>query len=104
MYLEQASEQVYKKTFLWQKIDLGVKTPQSIRREILTPLRILHLQVFCKPISVDSLVCLPGDEYTRESRLQGGEYTGELITITNNSSNIRKNSKSFLGMSNGTWR
>ncbi len=27
VYLEQASEQVYKKTFLWQKIDLGVKTP-----------------------------------------------------------------------------
>jgi hypothetical protein len=45
---------------------------------------------------------LPGDEYTRESRLHGSEYTGESITNSNNSSNIRKKSKSFLGVSNGT--
>ncbi len=47
---------------------------------------------------------LPGDEYTRESRLPGSEYTGESITNSNNASNIRKNSKSFLGVSNGTRR
>ncbi len=49
---------------------------------------------------------LPGDEYTGESRLSGSEYTGgrESITNSNNSSNIRKNSKSFLGVSNGTRR
>jgi hypothetical protein len=47
---------------------------------------------------------LPGDEYTGESRLPGSEYTGESITNSNNSSNIQKNSKSFLGMSNGTRR
>jgi hypothetical protein len=55
---------------------------------------------------------LPGDEYTEESRLPGDgcteesrlpsrEYTGESITNLNNSSNIRKNSKSFLGVSKG---
>ncbi len=47
---------------------------------------------------------LPGDEYTRESRLLGSEYTGESITNSNNSSNIRKNSKTLLGVSNGTRR
>ncbi len=47
---------------------------------------------------------LPGNEYTGESRLPGSEYTGESITNWNNSSNIRKNSKSFLGVSNGTRR
>jgi hypothetical protein len=47
---------------------------------------------------------LPGDEYTGESRLPGSEYTGESITNLNNSSNIRTNSKSFLGVSNGTKR
>jgi hypothetical protein len=58
---------------------------------------------------------LPGDEYTGESRLPGvfttggprlpgSEYTRESITNSNNSSNIRKNSKSFLGVSNGTRR
>jgi hypothetical protein len=34
---------------------------------------------------------LPCGKYAGESRLPGGEYTGELITNTNNSSNIRKN-------------
>jgi hypothetical protein len=47
---------------------------------------------------------LPSDEYTGESRLPGSEYTEESITNSNNSSNIRKNSKSFLGVSNGTRR
>jgi hypothetical protein len=58
---------------------------------------------------------LPGDEYTgesrlpgvfttRESRLPGSEYTGESITNSNNSLNIRKNSKSFLGVPNWTRR
>ncbi len=47
---------------------------------------------------------LPGDEYNGESRLPGSEYTRESITNTNNSSNIRKNLKSFLGVSNGTRR
>ncbi len=47
---------------------------------------------------------LPGDEYTGESRLPGSEYTGKSIKNSNNSSNIRKNSKSFLGVSNGTRR
>jgi hypothetical protein len=47
---------------------------------------------------------LPGNEYTGESQLSGSEYTGESITNSNNSSNIRKNSKSFLGVSNGTRR
>jgi hypothetical protein len=47
---------------------------------------------------------LPGDEFTGESRLPGSEYTGESITNSKNSSNIRKNSKSFLGASNGTRR
>ncbi len=47
---------------------------------------------------------LPGDEYTRESRLPGDEYTGELIINSNNSLNIQKNYKSFLGVSNGTSR
>ncbi len=37
-------------------------------------------------------------------RLPGDEYTGESITSSNNSSNIRKNSKSFLGVSNETRR
>ncbi len=40
---------------------------------------------------------LPGDEYTGEFRLLDGEHTGESITNTNNCSNIRKKSKSFLG-------
>jgi hypothetical protein len=43
-----------------------------------------------------------GNEYTGESRLPGSEYTGESITNSNYSSNIRKNLKSFLGVSNGT--
>ncbi len=47
---------------------------------------------------------LPGNDYTGESRLPGSEYTGESITNSNNSSNIRKNSKSFLGVSKGTRR
>ncbi len=47
---------------------------------------------------------LPGDEYTGESRLPGSEYSGESIRNSNNSSNIRKNSKSFLGVSNETRR
>ncbi len=47
---------------------------------------------------------LPGDEYTGESQLPGSEYTGESITNSNNSSNIQKNSKFFLGVSNETRR
>ncbi len=47
---------------------------------------------------------LPGDEYTEESRLPGSEFTGESITNSNNSSNIRKNSKSCLAVFNGTRR
>jgi hypothetical protein len=58
---------------------------------------------------------LPGDKYTGESQLPGGEYTGESrlpsskytresITNSNNSLNIQKNLKSFLGWSNGTRR
>ncbi len=47
---------------------------------------------------------LPCDEYTDESRLPGSEYTGESITNSNNSSNIRKNSKSCLAVFNGTRR
>jgi hypothetical protein len=47
---------------------------------------------------------LPGDEYTEESRLPGSEYTGESITNSNNSSNIRKNSKFCLAVFNGTRR
>ncbi len=47
---------------------------------------------------------LSGDEYTGESRLPDSEYTGESITNSNNSSNIQKNSKSFLGVFNGTRR
>jgi hypothetical protein len=38
----------------------------------------------------------------RESRLPGGEYTGESIMNRNNSLNIGKNYKSFLSISNGT--
>ncbi len=47
---------------------------------------------------------LPGNENTGESRLPGSEYTGESITNSNNSLNIRKKLKSFLGLSNGTRR
>ena len=47
---------------------------------------------------------LPGGEYTGESQLSGSEYTGESITNTNNFLKSQKNSKSFLGMSNGTRR
>ncbi len=47
---------------------------------------------------------LPSDEYTGESRLPGCKYTRESITDSNNSSNIRKNSKSFLGVSKETRR
>ncbi len=47
---------------------------------------------------------LPGNEYTEESRLPCSEYTGELITNSNNCSNIRNNSKSCLDVSNGTRR
>ncbi len=47
---------------------------------------------------------LPGVFTTGESRPPGSEYTGESITNSNNSSNIRTNSKSFLGVSNGTRR
>jgi hypothetical protein len=36
------------------------------------------------------------------NRLPGVYIAGESITYTNNSTNIRKNSKSFLGMSIGT--
>jgi hypothetical protein len=43
--------------------------------------------------------------YFRDSsRLPGVFITGESITNTNNSTNIRKNSKSFLGMPFGTRR
>jgi hypothetical protein len=42
----------------------------------------------------------PRDSY----RLPGGEYTGESITNTNNSTNICLDSKSFLGMPIGTRR
>ncbi len=44
------------------------------------------------------------DEYPGESQLPGSEYTGESITNTNNFLKSQKNSKSFLGMSNGTRR
>ncbi len=47
---------------------------------------------------------LPGDEYTKESRLPGSECTGESITNSNNSSNIRENSKFCLAVFNGTRR
>ncbi len=47
---------------------------------------------------------LPGVFTTGESQLPGDEYTGESITNSNNSSNIRKISKTFLGVSNGTRR
>jgi hypothetical protein len=47
---------------------------------------------------------LPGDECTEKSRLPGSEYTGESITNSNNSSNIRKNSKFCLAVFNGTRR
>ncbi len=47
---------------------------------------------------------LPGDEYNGESRLPVSEYTGESIANLNNSLNIGKNLKSFLGVSNGTRR
>jgi hypothetical protein len=49
---------------------------------------------------------LPDDKYNRESWLPGagGEYTGESIMNMNNSSNIRKNSKSFLRVSKGNRR
>jgi hypothetical protein len=47
---------------------------------------------------------LPSDEYTEESRLPGSEYIGESITNSNNSLNIQKNLKSFLGVSNGIRR
>ncbi len=47
---------------------------------------------------------LPDDEYTWESQLPGSECTGVLIINSNNSSNIRKNSKSFLGVYNRTRR
>ncbi len=47
---------------------------------------------------------LPGVFTTGESQLPGDEYTGELITNSNNSLNIRKNLKSFLGVFNGTRR
>jgi hypothetical protein len=40
----------------------------------------------------------------RESWLPSSKYTEESITKSNNSSNIRKNSKSFLGVSNWTRR
>ncbi len=43
---------------------------------------------------------LPSDEYTKESRLPVSEYTGEASTNSNNSSNIRTNSESHLGVSN----
>jgi hypothetical protein len=43
--------------------------------------------------------------YFRDSnRLPGVYITGESIMNTNNSMNIRKNSKSFLGMPIGTRR
>jgi hypothetical protein len=47
---------------------------------------------------------LYGGEYTGESLFSGGEHTGESIINTNNYRNIRQNSKSFLGISNGTRR
>jgi hypothetical protein len=41
-YLEQASEQVYKRT-LWLQIDQGVMTPQCINHGgVLTPWYVLH--------------------------------------------------------------
>jgi hypothetical protein len=47
---------------------------------------------------------LPGVFTTRESQLPGDEYTGLSITNSNKSLNLRKNLKSFLGVSNGTRR
>jgi hypothetical protein len=38
------------------------------------------------------------------NRLVGGEYTRKLFTNTNNTKNICKNLKSFLGMSIGARR
>jgi hypothetical protein len=43
-----------------------------------------------------------GVEHTRVSRIPDGEYTGDSITNTNNSTNIRQSSKSFWAMSKGT--
>ncbi len=55
---------------------------------------------------------IPGDEYTDDSPMMNTPgsldsltvNTPESITSSNNSSNIRKNSKSFLGVFNGTRR
>ncbi len=44
---------------------------------------------------------LPDVFIAKELRLPSGEYTGESITKTNNSTNIRQNSKSFLGPGEG---
>ncbi len=70
-------------------------------RGVSTPWCILHQQLFLETnLGQLTGVFIAGeytgksilhrDEYTRESRLYDGESTGELITNTNNSSNIRK--------------
>jgi hypothetical protein len=82
-------------------IDQGIKTPQCIkRRKVLTPWSILHQKV----LLLTNLGRLPSVFTTPESQLPGDEYTGESITNSNNSSNIQKNLKSFLGVYNGTRR
>ncbi len=113
--LEQASVQVYEETFMWQ-IDQGVKTPQCIHHRgiltLLTPWCILHHEVLLQT----NLGRFPSDEYTstpesHDSSLvnimgnlnPSGVYTGGPIMNTNNSSNIQKMLKTFLGMSDGTW-
>jgi hypothetical protein len=106
VYIEQVSEQLYKKTSWW--IILVDIPSVLITGESWLPV------VFCTSIvlSLTSLGQLPSgeytgesqlhsDEYTREPKLSGYEYTEESITNMNNSSNIRQNPKSFLGVSNG---
>ncbi len=56
--------------------------------------------------NLDSLMYFAQEAFLSPNldQLSGSEYTGESITNTNNSSNILKNLKSFLCMSNGTMR
>ncbi len=80
-----------------------VNTPGSFDSPVMNLRELFNIFSFATPWCIyHQESWLTGDEYTGESRLPGGEYTGKSITNTNNSTNIRLDSKSSPGMYKGT--
>ncbi len=111
VYLEQASEQVYKKKLSGDNRS-GIKdSPVYLSQGSLDTLMNFALTVFLstnlgqlRSVFFTGEARLPADEHIGESRLHGVKTTRELFKNTNNSLNIRNNLKSFPCMSHGTKR